>query len=295
MCAWATVSHAEQMLDVHGQYLFGDWQGKRTELAQKGIKFEANALTDTNYLADGGRNAGASPSTASQFWLGTQFDLEKLAGWEGVTVRFVATARQGQSTSIRDLQDPSAPQLANVQATYGRGNQDSRLSELSIEKRFKEQGLSVKVGRLGLGSDFDVMACDFVSNAFCAAQMGKWQGNIWMNTPVSQWGGRIKYQVTPEVAMQIGVYEFNPDNGNGKAEGQGWSLDTEHADGVTIPVEVIWTPKALFNGLAGSYRVGGIYNTADDPNNQYDVAYGKGVVGEDRTFAGWIAIEQQLT
>ena len=81
-----------------------------------------------------------------------------------------------------------------------------------------------------------------------------------MNTPVSQWGGRIKYQVTPEVAMQIGVYEFNPDNGNGKAEGQGWSLDTEHADGVTIPVEVIWAPKALFNGLAGSYRVGGIYN-----------------------------------
>jgi len=45
------------------------------------------------------------------------------------------------------------------------------LSELSIEKRFKEQGLSVKVGRLGLGSDFDVMACDFVSNAFCAAQI----------------------------------------------------------------------------------------------------------------------------
>ena len=169
------------------------------------------------------------------------------------------------------------------------------MSELSIEKRFKEQGLSIKVGRLGLGSDFDVMACDFVSNAFCAAQMGKWQGNIWMNTPVSQWGGRIKYQVTPEVAIQVGVYEFNPDNGNGKAEGQGWSLDTEHADGVTIPVEVIWTPKALFNGLAGSYRVGGIYNTADNPNNQYDVAYGKGVVGEDRTFAGWIAIEQQLT
>ena len=91
MCAWATVSHAEQMLDVHGQYLFGDWQGKRTELAQKGIKFEANALIDTNYLADGGRNAGASPSTASQFWLGTQFDLEKLAGWEGFIVRFVAT------------------------------------------------------------------------------------------------------------------------------------------------------------------------------------------------------------
>ena len=70
-----------------------------------------------------------------------------------------------------------------------------------------------------------------------------------------------------------------------KPRDKGWSLDTEHADGVTIPVEVIWTPKSTIQWFGGGYRVGGIYNTADDPNNQYDVAYGKGVVGEDRTFA----------
>ncbi len=58
---------------------------------------------------------------------------------------------------------------------------------------------------------------------------------------------------------------------------------------------MIWTPKALFDRFGGELSGGGIYNTADDPNNQYDVAYGKGVVGEDRTFAGSIAIEQQLT
>lgn len=220
-----TQAHAEAAFDPKGQYLFGDWHGKRTELAQQGIKIEANIVSDTAYLAEGGRNAGAKPNTSEQFWLGTQLDLEKLAGWRGVTVRAVMTARQGQSTTVRDLQDPSAPELANVQGTFGRGNQDSRLTELSIEKNFKDQGLSFKVGRLGLGMDFNVMPCDFASTAFCAAQMGKWQGNIWMNTPVAQWGGRIKYQLSPEFFTQIGVYEFNPDNGNPKAEGQAWSLE----------------------------------------------------------------------
>lgn len=292
LMAAMTTAQAESAFDPQGQYLLGDWNGQRTELAQQGIKFEANLLTDTAYLADGGRNAGADPLTSAQLWLGTQLDLEKLAGWNGVTVRAAMSARQGQSTSIRDLQDPSAPQMANAQGTFGRGNQDSRLSELSIEKNYKEQGLSIKAGRLGLGMDFNVMACDFASTAFCAAQMGKWQGNIWMNTPVSQWGARIKQQLNPELAVQVGVYEFNPDNGNGAKEDQGWSLDTEHADGVTIPAEIVWTPKSLINNLPGSYRVGGMYNTADDPINQKDIVTGQ---AEDRTFAGWLAIEQQLT
>lgn len=292
LMAAMTTAQAESAFDPQGQYLLGDWNGQRTELAQQGIKFEANLLTDTAYLADGGRNAGADPLTSAQLWLGTQLDLEKLAGWNGVTVRAAMSARQGQSTSIRDLQDPSAPQMANAQGTFGRGNQDSRLSELSIEKNYKEQGLSIKAGRLGLGMDFNVMACDFASTAFCAAQMGKWQGNIWMNTPVSQWGARIKQQLNPELAVQVGVYEFNPDNGNGAKEGQGWSLDTKHADGVTIPAEIVWTPKSLINNLPGSYRVGGMYNTADGPINQKDIVTGQ---AEDRTFAGWLAIEQQLT
>ena len=284
-----TQAQAEQAFDPKGQYLLGDWDGKRTELAQKGVKFEANALTDTAYLADGGRDAGESPNTSAQFWLGTQLDLQKLAGWDGVTIRAVMTARQGQSTSIRDLQDPLAPQMANAQGTFGRGNQESRLTELSIEKNFKEQGLSIKAGRLGLGMDFNVMACDFASTAFCAAQMGKWQGGIWMNTPVSQWGARVKQQLNSELAVQVGVYEFNPENA---LERHGWNLDTDNADGVTIPAEVFWTPKSLVNGLPGSYRVGGMYNTADDAKNQKDIITGQ---GEDRTFAGWLAVEQQLT
>jgi porin len=286
-----TSAFSQDIFDPNGQYMLGDWNGKRTELAQDGVKFEANILADAAYLAHGGRHPHADPTVTSQLWLGTALDMGKLVGWNDVKIRMVMTARQGQSTSIRNIQDPHAPELANVQGTYGRGNQDSRLTELSIEKDFKAQGINIKVGRLGMGTDFDVMACDFVSTAFCTAQMGKWQGNIWMNTPVAQWGGRLKYQINPEIFTQIGVYEFNPDNGNGAAEGQGWSLDTQHADGVSIPVEVVWQPHEFINNLSGSYRIGGMYNNADNPINQKDVVTQE---GKKRTFAAWLAMEQQL-
>ncbi|SPL70249.1 carbohydrate porin [Acinetobacter stercoris] len=282
-------AYSESAFDPDGQYLFGDWNGKRAELEKKGIKFDANISLDTAYLADGGRNSGDEPTYASQLWLGSTFDMEKLAGWNDTVVRAIITARQGQSTSIRDLQDPAAPQFANVQANYGRGNTKSRLSELSIEKNFMDKALSIKAGRLGLGTDFNLMACDFQSTAFCSAQNGKWAGGIWYNIPVSQWGARVKYHITPEVFTQIGVYQYNPKNAR---EGQGWTLNFKGDDGITIPVEAVWQPKHGLNNLPGSYRIGGMYNTADSPKNQFDVKTGQ---GEDHTYAIWFSFEQQLT
>lgn len=181
---------AQHSLDKNSPYLFGDWQGMRTELLTQGIKLDANLIVDSAYLADGGYNSGNDPKYASQFLIGSTLDLEKLANWEGMTLKVTITARQGQSLSSEDISDPSAPQIANVQANYGRGNSKSRLTEFSLEKNFKQQGLSIKLGRLGMGTDFNVMSCEFQNNSFCAAQMGKWQSGIWYNSPISQWGGR---------------------------------------------------------------------------------------------------------
>lgn len=288
-----THSYAEDAFDPKGQYFFGDWDGKRTELAKKGIKFESHLRADTAYLADGGRNPGADPEIASQLWLGSTVDMEKFAGWDGVTINIAITARQGQSIGPRNLQDPSAPVLGNVQGGFGRGNEQSRLSTLTIEKNFKDLGLSIKAGRMAMGADFDFMPCDFQNMSFCAAQMGKWQNSIWKNLPAAQWGARVKYNLSPEWVTSLGVYEFNPDDGNAKAEGQGWSMDSDNADGVTVPFEIMWQPKSFVNGLAGTYRFGAMYNTANDPANQFDITNKK--IGLDRSYGGWVAIEQQLT
>ena len=280
---------AQHSLDKNSPYLFGDWQGMRTELLTQGIKLDANLIVDSAYLADGGYNSGNDPKYASQFLIGSTLDLEKLANWEGMTLKVTITARQGQSLSSEDISDPSAPQLANVQANYGRGNSKSRLTEFSLEKNFKQQGLSIKLGRLGIGTDFNVMSCEFQNNSFCAAQMGKWQSGIWYNSPISQWGGRLKYQFHPDLAAQIGVYEYNPQNA---LERHGWNLSTHHADGVTIPIEMIWQPKSLINGLAGTYRVGAMYNSADEAKNQKDIRTGQ---QQNHTYGAWFNFDQQLT
>ena len=280
---------AQYSLDKNSPYLFGDWEGMRTELLKQGIKLDANLIVDSAYLADGGYNSGNDPKYASQFLIGSTLDLEKLANWEGMTLRATITARQGQSLSSEDISDPSAPQIANVQANYGRGNSKSRLTEFSLEKNFKQQGLSIKLGRLGIGTDFNVMSCEFQNNSFCAAQMGKWQSGIWYNSPISQWGGRLKYQFHPDLAAQIGVYEYNPQNA---LERHGWNLSTHHADGVTIPIEMIWQPKSLINGLAGTYRVGAMYNSADEAKNQKDIRTGQ---QQNHTYGAWFNFDQQLT
>ncbi|WEI23399.1 hypothetical protein PYR74_05090 [Acinetobacter bereziniae] len=57
-------------------------------------------------------------------------------------------ARQGQSVSVEQISDPQAPQLANVQANYGRGNSGTRLAELSIEKNSVTQLLVFELGVL---------------------------------------------------------------------------------------------------------------------------------------------------
>ena len=284
--------YAKHNYSSDSQYFFGDWGGKRTEMVNKGVKFDTSLFSDTAYLVSGGRKSGSSPESSAHLNIGAEFDMQKIAGWQGVKIRAQASARQGQSMGVRDLQDPSAPQLSNSQVTFGRGNQQSRLSELSIEKQFGNTGFNIKVGRLSMGADFDVMSCNFQNSSFCGAQMGKWQNNIWMNTPVAEWGGRIKYEINSELTAQVGVYQFNPDDGKSNAEGLGWSLSVEHADGITIPIEVIWHPQAFLNGLPGSYRFGLLYNTANDPNNQKNISTG---MPESHTTGEWIAIEQQLT
>lgn len=280
---------AQTAFDKNSNYLFGNWNGKRTELVAKGIKVDATAIVDTAYLTVGGHGTGQAPKYASQFLLGSTLDMEKLANWEGVIIRTTVTARQGQSVSSEHISSPTVSHIANVQANYGRGNSKSRLTELSLEKKFPELGLNIKLGRLGIGADFNVMTCEFQNSSFCASQMGKWQSGIWYNSPIAQWGGRLKYQISPEVAAQIGVYEYNPQNA---LERHGWNLDTDNTDGVTIPLEMIWQPDTFLKGLSGTYRIGAMYNSANEPKNQKDIRTGE---AEDHTYGFWFNLDQQLT
>ncbi|ENV46405.1 hypothetical protein P255_00544 [Acinetobacter brisouii CIP 110357] len=284
-----TACFAENLFDANRTNLTGDWNGERTALADKGIKFDASSNLDIAYLADGGYKPRQEPTYVSQLSLGSTLDLEKMMDLKGVSVRALIMARQGQSVSVEQISDPHAPQLANVQANYGRGNSGTRLAELSIEKSFSNAGTSIRVGRFAMGTYFNVMSCDFQNNSFCGAQMGKWQGSKWINAPVSQWAVMSKYNFTPEAYIQLGVFEYNPKN---LEESEGWNFGTKDADGVNIPVEFVWQPKQAINNLSGIYRIGAFYNTANDLKNQKDIVTGE---PKSHTYGVWGVVEQQLT
>ena len=116
--------------------------------------------------------------------------------------------------------------------------------------------------------------------------MGKSQGDVWYNGPVSGWAANMKYQFLPEWSFAVGVYENNPENMEVKKHSN-FNLTTDQADGVLIPIELAWKSQRL-NGLAGEYKLGGFWTTHD-----YD--HVDNSTGQDPKSSIWFNMQQQLT
>src|SRR5207245_2525608 len=71
----------ESSEEFREKYLFGDWLGARTELADQGIKPLVLLITDPFVNASGGRRRGFSEYDL--FGLDVVVDTDKLLGWPG--------------------------------------------------------------------------------------------------------------------------------------------------------------------------------------------------------------------
>lgn len=278
----STTSHANNAFDTESPWMLGDWNGQRTALQQQGYEFSFGYGGEMATLLDAKRSSSHGTEYADQFAVGAHLDLEKIVGWEDTEAQITVTQRNGRSLS--NTSDALNGHLSSTQEVWGRG-QTWRLTDFWIKKKFLDQKLDVKVGRFGEGEDFNSFDCDFQNLALCGSQVGNWVGDEWYNWPVSQWAARVKYNITPEVYAQVGVYEINPEN---LARGKGFNLSTDGSKGAMIPAEVVWTPKIGDQKLSGEYRAGYYYSTADatvisDPNET------------DHHQGGWIVAKQQLT
>ena len=271
------------------QWLLGDWGGERQQLENKGYKFTASIMSQAATNLDGGYNDSNTLENAGQLTLGANFDLNKIAGWEDTTAAIMITKRDGNALTLERIKDPRSSALGNSQEIYGRGK-IWRLTQAWIKKGFDDNTVQVKIGRMGMSDDFNSSQCEFQNLLLCGGQLGKSIGSIWYNWPVGLWGANVKYQFAPEWTLGLGVYEVNPDNIKTKSNSDGFNLDMNNVKGATIPVELAWKPKlAAFNGLAGEYKVGALYSTAD--------ANDVGTAGKEHTskHSFWINTQQQLT
>ncbi|WP_111860316.1 carbohydrate porin [Acinetobacter sp. CFCC 10889] len=274
--------YAADAFDANSQWMFGDWNGKRTQLQQQGYDFSLGYTGEMATLLHAKHASSHGTEYADQFAIGAHLDLEKILGWQDTEAQITVTERNGRSLS--QTSDALAGHLSSSQEVWGR-EQTWRLTDFWIKKKFLDQKLDIKVGRFGEGEDFNSFDCDFQNLALCGSQVGNWVGDQWYNWPVSQLAARVKYNLQPELYAQVGVYEYNPEN---LERGKGFNLSTDGSHGAIIPAEVVWTPKVGAQKLDGEYRAGYYYSTADaqEINHPEQTSHKQGM---------WIVAKQQIT
>lgn len=234
-------------------YLFGDLG--RTWLKERGISL-ALTLGDeaVGNVSGGARNATAN---AGQLWFEAKFDMAKLAGINGGLIGLTLVDRFGDNLNS----EAGIPALQLTNEVYGRGN-ILRLTELYYQQKLFDDRLTLKGGRLPVGSDFFFGLCEFINLTFCGGQPGNIQGGYIFNWPVSQWAGVAHYNITKELQLSVGVYDANPqylttsDAGIYLAPG---IPNNRPGSGVLVPVEFVYAPSGPLNG---TWRFGGWYDNA---------------------------------
>lgn len=275
-------------LSLDSPYAFGDWGGVRSQLKQDGVDFQVNYTMESASNFSGGYNQSTSARYSDQWAFGTTLDLEKLLNWNDTQFQATITGRNGQDLT-QYINDPRSGGLSSVQEVWGRG-QTWRLTQFWLNKGFFDHLLEVKAGRVTVGEDFDSFQSNFQNLAFGSGQPGNWRGDRWFNWPVSQWGGRIKLNITPEVFFQVGFYNQTPSNYD---TGNGFRLDGSPTLGNMVPVELGWQPAFGPDKLPGNYRIGMYYSSVNGDNysSYSDGQYSK----KNHAYGGYLLLQQQLT
>ncbi|MGK3141578.1 carbohydrate porin [Pantoea sp. C2G6] len=271
------------------EWMFGDWGGYRTQLQDEGIKFDVNYTMESAANLGGGANTNTTMRYSDQWTFGTNFDLEKLLDWQDAEFQMTITNRDGQDLSGQ-VGDRRTGMLSSVQEVYGRG-QTWRLTQFWLRKGLFDDVVDLKAGRVTVGEDFDNFDGSLFQNlTLGSGQGGNWRGDRWFNWPVSQWGGRVKINITPEVFFQVGFYNQNRANYD---RGDGFRLDTSNSEGNLVPVELGWKPTFGPQNLPGNYRIGYYYSSVN--GDVYGSWRDGGYQDKAHAYGGYLLLQQQLT
>jgi porin len=259
---------------VDGDYFFGDWGGARTRLAESGVTFDSYYVMNPAGLASGGKTNGTGFTYVDNFYLGVTFDLEKLVGWRGAQFAVSGINRSGGSLT-----------LANVGSQYDvqqvHGGQNVFLYNVTLEQRFWQDKVRLKIGRFGASDDFNTSPIYglYMNNGIDGNIRNVLFDTQFSAYPFATWAARLRFDPTPEVNFQIGVFQTWSDIFNRRLNGLNWDIRGE--DGVMVLAQLGWTPELfkrevpverdgksdaktaaapVMKGLPGHYWVGGSYS-----------------------------------
>lgn len=174
--------------------------------ARKGIYFHAFLNEELAANPGGGIDQGASASQYLTF--GTGIDLERLMGWKGGALHAIVIA-----VNSNPLTENTIGGGIDVQENAVAFNLVRALN-FTLEQNFSlkaKNDLNLIAGRLGvtpyfLGSD---LACLFMNHAFCGPMYGFYQSTLSSVSSTPSWGGRAKFNATPNAYVEFGGYAID--------------------------------------------------------------------------------------
>lgn len=235
------------------KYLFEDWNGWRTRLADRGITATSTYVTDILGNPVGGLNQGFAYT--GSLGLDFNFDLEKMYGAEGMEFHVAFGWRAGTNLSrIIGNQFPCAQVF---------GNTTIWLNVLFIQQTLWDDRFHFRAGRLEAGDYFlqNPLYYNYVSNAFCGNPIAVFFNGVFSAYPNTQWAAYADYKITPKILAKVACFNTNP-NVN-KPVYNGFNFNWRNRYGAQLITE--WTylvnQQPSDQGPPGNYKFGMFYYT----------------------------------
>ncbi len=255
-----------------GDYAFGDWGGARTRLADAGVTFDSYYVMNPAGNVSGGKQDGFS--YVDNYYLGINFDLDKLLGWRGLTFAISGINRSGGSVT-----QAYVGSQYDVQQVHG--GQNVFFYNLTLEQKFWDDKARIKIGRFGASDDFNTSAIYglYMNNGIDGNIRNVLFDTQFSAYPFATWAARLRLDPTPEVNFQVGVFQTWDDIFDRSHNGLDWSIRGD--DGVMILAQLGWTPELFkravpaqsdgksdaknvrapeMKGMPGHYWIGGSYS-----------------------------------
>jgi porin len=283
----------ENSEDFQEKYLFGDWLGARSELADEGIKPLVSFITDPFVNTTGGRRRGLSEYDL--LGLDLLIDTDKLIGWPGGEFRIGFANNSGTSLSQKYVGNNFPVQLADV------ADANPRLTYLRYMQSVFDDKLSVLFGRLTINSVYgEEFAGSQYFKAFTSVGFNLVPIGILLNAPgafgypLTTWGARVKFEPVESFYAMVGCYNGDPEVKEGDRHGVDFTLRG--------PAFVIGEVGYRRNygkdaaGLPGNVKLGAYFNggnaeifgsgLAGQPSATVQARYGFYVLG-DQAIMRW--------
>jgi porin len=261
--------------------LLGDFgHGDRSRLADHGFSVNGHLTSEaaanlTGGLPLGGNAVARGTALSSEFGFGFDADFGKLSAGSGAGIlHFLLTTRFGSNLSSQAIGN-----LASVEEIYGDG-QTTRITFLDYEQPLLKKKLDLRLGKYNQQNDFIAgssywggdLYCFYMNNNICGTPAGIPINNGvvpggsegYTYYPSSQWGARLKVNLSPNAYVQAAAIEGNPIV---NTKSGGLYLGFNGGVGTELPVEVGFILKDGAGNLHGNVRVGAYYDTSDVEND----------------------------